>query len=381
MTGQVAGTKQMHTENKTNREASFELLRIIAMCMIIALHYLSKGEVLVPLNASGSEGMNAAAVAAWIVEALCLPAVNVYILISGYFGVKSSFRMSKLARLWGTVIFYSVAITVILGLSGHMTTAQGAVDIAELTVYDWMNVVFPIVTQEYWFITAYVILYLFMPFLNAGMEKLDQKVFRHILIALFAIFSVAKSVLPMNLPTDEQGYDVLWFVCLYLLGGYVGKYGCRLFENKVLSAAVYVASALGMVGLAFAARYLYLSKGILADFVLTNHFYTYNHVFCVTAAIGLFGMFTGLHIRRAQLSAGICRVASCTMAVYLIHEQLYMRYLWPTWFSVQEQAGKWTFLPHMLMTVVCVFAVCVLMELIRKGVAKKLVCMRHFGER
>ena len=47
-----------------HREASFELLRILAMCMILVLHYLSKGQVLVALDTR--EGMNGADVAAWI---------------------------------------------------------------------------------------------------------------------------------------------------------------------------------------------------------------------------------------------------------------------------------------------------------------------------
>ena len=229
MMKQKAENGQLHNEQGTSRETSYELLRILAMCMIISLHYLSKGNVLTSLADSGK--MNAAEVAAWVVEALCLPAVNVYVLISGYCGRSGSFRMSKVIRLWGTAIFYSVGITLILGMTGNLTTAQGTMAVSELTIYDWMNVVFPVVTEEYWFLTAYLILYLFMPFLNAGMEKISQKDFRRILISLLIFFSVAKSVLPMQLPTDHKGYDVLWFVCLYLLGGYFGRYGCKVFER------------------------------------------------------------------------------------------------------------------------------------------------------
>lgn len=372
MMKQKAENGQLHNEQGTSRETSYELLRILAMCMIISLHYLSKGNVLTSLADSGK--MNAAEVAAWVVEALCLPAVNVYVLISGYFGRSGSFRMSKVIRLWGTAIFYSVGITLILGMTGNLTTAQGTMAVSELTIYDWMNVVFPVVTEEYWFLTAYLILYLFMPFLNAGMEKLSQKDFRRILISLLIFFSVAKSVLPMQLPTDHKGYDVLWFVCLYLLGGYFGRYGCKVFERLWSSALLYLLSALGIVGLAFGARHLYLTKGMLADFALTNYFYTYNHILCLTASIGLFGMFTRLHMKKQKLSGCICYAASCTMAVYLIHEQLYLRYLWPKWFGVQKQAGSFIFLPHMLVTVVCVFLVCTAVESIRKRIVR---CIWH----
>lgn len=365
MSGQTVNTTQLHNGCKVARNVSFECLRIVAMCMIIALHYLSKGDVLVPL--ASADGMNGAAVMAWIVEALCLPAVNVYVLMSGYFGIKSRFRIAKIAGLWGTALFYSITITLLLGITGNLSNAQGALSFSDLTIYDWMNVVFPIVTEEYWFITAYVILYVLMPFLNAGTEKLERKDYRNILLILFVVFSVSKSVLPMQLPIDKKGYDVLWFVCLYLLGGYFGKYGCSIFEKWYRALLCYVVPALGVFALAFAVRYLYLQKGILADFVLTNYFYTYNHVLCLVASVGLFGMF--MHLRIGGKTAGkvVCRIASCTMAVYIIHEQLYMRYLWPEWFDCASYAARWTFIPHMFLTVACVFGVCTLVEFLRKG--------------
>lgn len=361
---------QEYRTTKQKREASFELLRIIAMCMIISLHYLSKGDLLRPL--SEAEGMNGAAAAAWVMEALCLVAVNVYVLISGYFGLHSSFRLSKLLRLWGTVIFYSVCITLLLGLTGNLSQAGNVISLAQFSIYDWMNVIFPVVTQQYWFITAYVVLYLCMPFLNAGMEKLDRRTFRNILICLFVIFSVSKSVLPMELPTDQKGYDVLWLICVYLLGGYFGRYGCPVFDKTRRSVLLYLAGAAATAGAAFAVRYLYLTRGMLAEFVLKNRFYTYNHIFCLAASIGFFGIFTKVHIKSVKLSKLICEAASCTMAVYLIHEQLYLRYLWPEWFQVHSQAGKWTFLPHMIVTVAAVFVICASVEWIRKTLAGKI---------
>lgn len=363
MTGRAM--RREKTDKGNEREASYELLRIIAMCMIIALHYLTKGKVLTPLADTGN--MNGARTAAWIVEALCLPAVNVYVLISGFFGKNVSFRISKVVRLWLTALFYSLLITGILGTAGMLTTEGGAVPVSAMTIYDWMNVIFPVVTEEYWFITAYLILYLFMPFLNAGMDRLDQKEFRNILIVLFVVFSLAKSILPMQLPIDKKGYDVLWMVCMYLLGGYFGRYGCRLFEKRYRSVLLYLSASLATAAIAFAARSLYINRGLLPDLTLNNYFYTYNHIFCVLASVGLFGSFQGVHITGKRLSAFICRVSACTMGVYLIHEQLYMRYLWPEWFHTQRQNGKWSFLPHMVMTVICVYVLGTLIDILLRG--------------
>lgn len=361
----ISVTEQLHMGQNGLREASFELLRILAMAMIVALHYLSKGGILVPL--SQPEGMNGPAVTAWVLEAMCLPAVNLYLLISGYFGCQTKFRLSKVFRLWGVMVFYSVLLTLLLGWSGNLYIQDGFIGFSQFSIYNWMNVIFPLVTEEYWFVTAYLLLCLLMPFLNAGIERLSKKELQNILLVLFVIFSLTKTILPMDLPTDQKGYDVLWFVFLYLLGGYFRLYGCPLF-TKAKGTVLYLISVFALFGTAFAARGLYLRRGMLADLVLRNHFYSYNYLFCLTAAIGLFGVFTAIRIRQGGGYRIICTAASCTLAVYLIHEQLYLRYLWPQWFHVSGQAGKWTFLPHMLGTVTVVLAAGILIEWCRKKV-------------
>ena len=75
------------------RIASIELLRILAMMMVVMLHYLSKGELLTPLT----EEFGTGAYVTWLLEAFSIVAVNVYMLISGYFLVESGFKVGRLA--------------------------------------------------------------------------------------------------------------------------------------------------------------------------------------------------------------------------------------------------------------------------------------------
>ena len=62
------------------RMANLELLRCVAMMMVVVLHYLGKGSLLGDLTA---ERMGAAGYVAWILESFCIVAVNVYMLLSG----------------------------------------------------------------------------------------------------------------------------------------------------------------------------------------------------------------------------------------------------------------------------------------------------------
>ena len=75
-------------KTKSKRLANVELLRVVAMLMVVMLHYLGKGELLPVKNLH----MNLTGYLAWILESLSIVAVNVYVLISGYFLVESEFK-------------------------------------------------------------------------------------------------------------------------------------------------------------------------------------------------------------------------------------------------------------------------------------------------
>ena len=88
------------------RQSNFELLRIVAMFMIIALHYLVKGNVAAPW----SESRTLVNYTAWLVEAFCIVAVNCYVLLSGYFLVESEWKPGRALSLLFQVLFYSLAV-------------------------------------------------------------------------------------------------------------------------------------------------------------------------------------------------------------------------------------------------------------------------------
>ena len=77
---------------KNNRQLNYEILRIVAMLMIVCLHYLSKSGL---LGNPSRANMTLTAYFAWFIEAFCLVAVNVYVLISGYFGAEKVFKAEE----------------------------------------------------------------------------------------------------------------------------------------------------------------------------------------------------------------------------------------------------------------------------------------------
>lgn len=339
------------------RLANFELLRIVAMFMIISLHYLVKGGVVSAISECDTD-VN---ILAGILEAFCIVAVNCYVLISGYFCLESEWKPGRIVSLLGQVLFYSVLVTV----AGIVT---GAVSVAELSVYDWARYLLPVSTEHYWFVTAYLFMYLFAPILGRGLSQLREKQLREIMIALVFFFSVIKTVVPISFVTDRFGYDFGWFLCLFVVAAYIRRFGFRPLEKTANAASLYVVMCLVVFGVSFVAGRL--SDRIQAFAYYKNMPYCYNYFPVLVASVSLFYIFKNWNLNhtegvRAVIIRCIEKVAPLTFGVYLLHEHELLRYEWMKWLGVNKVATSVLFVPHMLACVLIVFVVGCLVDFIR----------------
>ena len=87
--------------NAQQRNYGIELLRIIAMFMIVSLHTLGQGGILASVTPNSPQFH-----IAWILEIACFCAVNIYALISGYVLSDKPFRLSRLINLRLQLLLY-----------------------------------------------------------------------------------------------------------------------------------------------------------------------------------------------------------------------------------------------------------------------------------
>jgi len=350
---------------KNIRQSKYELLRIVAMLMIITLHYLDKGNVLPQFSTSlGITGYSA-----WTLEALCIVSVNVYVLISGYFGFqKQGFSLFKVMELWLEILFYSVAI-------GGICLLTGVISLETINIYTVTEYLFPVLTEQYWFGTAFILLLLFMPFLNAGIRELSQKQFAQILVILLVLNSISKTFLPIYLPLDKYGYDVIWFVCVYLVGAYIGRFGFIKLKKAWHFALLYLLSVGGILFMEIIFRTVFERTGKLEPLLGTS--FQYNQILCLTGALGLLGLFGFLKIKEGKVASVINKIAGATFGVYLIHEHKDIRYLWPSWFHTGELTGVIGLFIHWILTILCVFFVCAMLDLIRQFLSYRILKNFH----
>lgn len=341
----------MSQENCKPRLANIELLRIISMLMILTLHYLGQGNVLENIHFGSVNYF-----IAWALETLCLVSVNCYVLISGYFLVKSQFKLKKLALLWFQILFYSIVIYFILVIIG-----AASFDIKSL-VYTF----FPIITRRWWFATCYIALYVLVPFLNIAIKAMSKTQMQTLILILAVMFCI-----PYDAFNAAGGYSFIWFVFLYFTAAYIRLYKPSFshLKSKASNLIIYFIFIFVMLLLKFVKAYL--SIRLKGNEIMPFLFYSYNSIFILIASIMLFVFFLKVNIKNEKICRSINVVASLAFGVFLIHSHFALRdKLW-IYLGSQNYISSPIMVLHLISCVVLVFTVCAIIEYLRKLLFKK----------
>ncbi len=152
-----------------------------------------------------------------LLNSFSLPAVNCFVLISGYYLCTHGPRLGKILALWVQVFTYSLGIYLALcAIPGSGTV---------FSLKELLRHALPMLSNQYWFFKYYLLLILLSPILNHLLLTLDRKSCKRTLLGLLLIFSAMPSI---NIFGDTfgaaQGYSLIWFSLLYLMGGYLKKF-------------------------------------------------------------------------------------------------------------------------------------------------------------
>jgi surface polysaccharide O-acyltransferase-like enzyme len=342
------------------RNSNIDLLRIVAMLMIVIWHLIGHGGVLGAYNNSPLEQN-----LTLIVKSLCLVAVNCYVLISGYFLTGSTFRVKKLFNLIVQVIFYSLSIYTILVISGLIS----------LTEFGYIQAVFPVFGGLYWFVSAYVGMYLLSPFINRFILSINQKVHLSILTLLIGIFSIWPFVLLFIKGTASSklilfdGYNIVWFIVLYFIASYIRLYYVPKFKighylRRYLLAA-------GIVSTLFVGAH-YVTN-IIPDVRVTtifNNLSNYNSLTALIPSLLLFIVFLNLRINNTVVNKLISVLSPLTFGVYLIHDEPHIRKLLWGYLDLPSQINNSYFALYCIFVVAIIYIACSLIDWCRGEVAE-----------
>lgn len=271
--------------SRKERQSNLELLRIVAIFMVMILH--------ADFAALGVPGTNVASVTDWIlliskvgIEMCALVAVNVFILISGWFGINTTVK--GICKFIFQFIFF-FAVTYIFWLSINGFWRFSWTDVGNCIALGTSN----------WFVKAYIGLMIMAPILNAFCKYTQKKTLLTVLVSFF-IYQTLWGWLGKNTSVND-GYSTFSFIGLYLLARFLRLYNYDMQKRNWF--LLYI-SCIVMNSILFLS-----TKGDVMTL-------SYANPLNVMGAVGLFRCFEKMSIKKNRI---INYIAASSFAVYLLH--------------------------------------------------------------
>ncbi len=331
------------------RQSNIELLRIFAMLIIIA-HHLSLhakfgfSSDTMPLNRLWMQFLRIGGKLG----------VDIFVLITGWFMIEQPrLRTDKLIRFWLQVLTYSVVIFAVFA-------ALGA---APITYEEIRDRCLPITFANWWFASAYFVLFLIAPFFNRLLHAFDRRQYAGFLL----LFGTLWCILPTLTGQEVQSNNVLWFLYVYAFAGYLRLHA----KESKHKGGFYLLMAGLCVLFVFGSTLVMDVLGIRHPFFRahTNYFYGMKMLPTFAAAVFFFLGFSRIEIGSIRW---INVVSSASFGVYLLHEDPLIRpFLWKDLLHCATFTASRRLIPYSLLWIAGVFCCGTAIELFRIYVLEK----------
>lgn len=268
---------------RPERDSNFELLRLLAMWFILTYHFISFFIVKLDDNP--------------IYKTIQLPlhvAVICFVLISGYFHIKTSLR--GLCKLILPLIIIYLPLTA-YAYFNH-TSGVGKTDFLFFS------------HSPYWFIRTYVCLFLMAPTLNWFLTSNTRRIYFLIMTGFLSIY--------LGLMRESSlvgGKNILLFLFLYAIGDFLRVNKSMLDKIKTGNIVLFYC----LLNVIICTTYYFLG-GTLVGKVLWNLSFPYCSPFLILNAVLLFLIFSRVNIKSKLINW----LSASVLMVYVIHQQQFI---------------------------------------------------------
>ncbi len=215
----------MSNKSRKTRDSNMELLRLVAMLLVLVVHANFRA-----LPVPGYTHVHANPSSAFLMfmtEAFSIYAVDLFVLLSGWYGIR--FKGKRLAELVFQVLFFGV-----------FAIGVCAMFAPEELSHDVLSRLFLLGVNDYWFVKAYVALYLLSPVLNAFVEQASRRQFAMVLATFFA-FQFIYGWAFESTRWLVAGYSLPSFIGLYLLARFMRLHPLRVWQlSRWVDLAIYL---------------------------------------------------------------------------------------------------------------------------------------------
>lgn len=295
---------------------------------------------------------NAQVIAADIINCFCICAVNCFVLISGFFGIRTNAK--KIISLVLSLLFYTILFSVVpLALEGDISTA--------------LKSCLFLSHSQYWFVIDYLFLMVLTPIINVAFERLPEKMLRMSIFGLLIISCYFGFI--WNHTANNNGYTLLQFILMYCIGRMIARSGFSLHRSRAVTVYIVCSLACGLLmwGLW---HYGYAHQSWKITY--------YNNPLLILSAIALFMIFKTFRFQSAKIN----RYARYALGIYLFQSSFFISKV--LYDFAKDLSGMnlgvalWLAL-LLLSAVTCLFALC--FDTVRVSVVNLLTSKVRLPER
>ena len=297
------------------RNSSLESLRLLSMLMVLILHsfwgYTHGSGILQAID--------------FFRDCAAICAVNVFLLISGYFGIR--WKLKSLFNLLFQLFFYAF-------------TVYGVATILEFVDYSLIGLLSnaKCLYSHWGFITYYLLLYLCSPLLNAFVYKVTEKQ----LLGFIIISIISEWFL-------TRDYSFLNYCTMYLIGRYISVSG--VVQNKRIKPGLYywLTTVLIFVFVFISFKFLHVTDASKMQSLPWG--LSYAAPLVIIQAVFLFIWFTRLKFQSKIINW--C-AASC-LSIFLIHMHPAIKEI--GYYGYTESLYSLPTIEHVYKLIIVIFAV------------------------
>ena len=322
------------------RNSNLELFRILVMLSIIAHHYVVNSGVWSEIQAVEP---TANTLFYYIFGMWGKTGINCFVLITGWFMCTSQITLRKFLKLLFEIEFYKIVIGFFFLLTGKETFST-----------EWLLGLLPVRNIKTGFVAAYLVFFLFIPFLNILVKNMTRKHHLLLMALLFFLYTVLSTVPAFSVTMNY----VSWFCVLYVYSSFMRLYDFPYKENNKVWLGLSLACILVSIFFVIAIRYY--PKRINPYWFVSDS----NKLMALLTAICSFNFFRTLKV---PFNRFVNTLGATTFGVLLIHAHSNTMRQW-LWTDLFDNVGKIA-VPHYAIRsigiVLLVFAICASIDFFR----------------
>lgn len=278
-------------------------------------------------------------------------AINCFVLITGYFMCKSHITVKKFLKLVLQIEFYNITFYFIFMLSGYES----------FSVFDFLKHILIVKNIDSGFVSAFIVFFLFIPFLNILLKHLNEKMHTRLILLCLFLYTFLNTMSYFAFSVNMN--YVSWFIVVYFIASYVRLYPRKMYENtktwavlSIISIVLSIMSILGSLRFIWREPYYFIADS--------------NKLLAIITAFCLFMFFKNVKIPYIKL---INIVASASFGVLLIHSNSDVMHQW-LWKDTLQNAEmfntSWCYI-HFICSVFGIYIICTCIDLLRIYLLKK----------